>query len=119
MRDIRKIRLRQMIDSIIGAVLCAIGAIGLSALAVGKIWEPWAPLVFVAILLLIAVMFGARAGILGTLLAGLIFAVFLFRPLGSIQINSSVARGNLAWMLLLGISFAVLFAPPTSGFRHH
>lgn len=109
-----------MVDSIIGAVLCAIGAIGFSALAVGKSWEPWAPLVFVAILLLIAAMFGTRAGILGTLLAGLIFAVFLFRPLGSIQITSSVARGNLAWMLLLGISFAVLFAPPTSGFhRHH
>jgi K+-sensing histidine kinase KdpD len=57
-----------------------------------------------------------RAGILGTVLAALVFAVFLLPPRGTLHVANDVAKSNLAWMLLIGIAFSFLFAPPTSGF---
>lgn len=115
--EVRKRRLRQMLDSLIGALLCAIAAVGISVVALGHSWEAWVPLFFVAILLGISAKFGARAGILGTILAAIVFAGLLFRPFGSIHVRDEAARANLAWMLLLGISFSFLFAPPASSFR--
>jgi K+-sensing histidine kinase KdpD len=78
-----------------------------------------APLIFTAVLLVTAAIFGARAGILGTVLAALVFAGFLFGPLGSIQVANDSARANLGWMLLIGIGFSFLFAPPSSTIRRH
>ena len=115
--EVRRRRLRQILDSLIGALLCAIAAVGASVVALGHRWEVLVPLMFVIILVGISAIFGARAGILGTILAAIIFAGLLFHPVGSIQVSDDAARGNLAWMLLLGISFSFLFAPPTSGFR--
>lgn len=115
--EVRKRRMRQMLDSLIGALLCAIAAVGMSVVALGHSWEVSVPLIFVAILLAISARFGARAGILGTVLAAIVFAGLLFRPLWSIHVSNEAARANLAWMLLLGISFSFLFAPPSSGFR--
>ena len=103
--------MRQVVESLIGAVLCGIAATGMTVVANGRSWEASVPLIFVVILLGISAIFGAQAGILGSILAGAIFAAFLFRPLGSIQVSSDAARANLAWMLLLGISFSFLFAP--------
>jgi K+-sensing histidine kinase KdpD len=114
---VRKRRLRHMLDSLIGALLCGIAAVGVSVVALGHSWEVSVPLIFVAILLGISAIFGARAGILGTILAAIIFAGILFKPVGSIHVSDEAARANLAWMLLLGISFSFLFAPPRSGFR--
>ena len=88
-----------------------------SAVAVGHPWRVWAPLMFSAVLLLIALWYGMRAGIIGTLLAALVFAVFLVEPRGTLHAPDPAARSSLAWMLLIGIAFSFLFAPPTSGFR--
>lgn len=109
----------QLIDAAIGAVVCGLAAAITSAVAVGHSWQNMVPLVFILVLLLIAETFGARAGILGTVLAALIFAAFLFPPTRSMNIASDSARSNLGWMLLIGIAFSFLFAPPTSGFRRH
>ena len=110
-RQLRQRQMRQVVESLIGAVLCGIAAIGMTVVAIGRSWEASVPLIFVAILLGISAIFGARAGILGSILAGAIFAAFLFQPSGSIHVNSDAARTNLAWMLMLGISFSFLFAP--------
>jgi K+-sensing histidine kinase KdpD len=69
--------------------------------------------------LVVAALFGARAGILGTVLAAMVFAGFLFGPVGSIHVADESARANLGWMLLIGIGFSFLFAPPTSPIRRH
>ena len=106
-------------DAAIGGLVCALAAVGLSAAADGHTWKNLVPLIFTAVLLLIAALLGARAGILGTLLAAVIFASFLFGPIGSIQVANESARANLGWMLLIGIGFSFLFAPPTSGMRRH
>lgn len=111
--------LLRRIDSLIGGVVCAAAALGASALAAGHPWQVWVPLAFSAAPLLIAWFLGVRAGILGTLLAAAVFAFFLFSPVGSIHVASEAARSNLGWMLLIGIAFSLLFAPPTSGFHRH
>jgi K+-sensing histidine kinase KdpD len=80
----------------------------------GYHWRACVPLAFTIVLLSIALLFGSRAGILGTVLAATIFAAFLFQPLGNLGVLDTSARSNLGWMLLIGVSFSFLFAPPTS-----
>jgi K+-sensing histidine kinase KdpD len=82
-------------------------------------WKDVVPLVFTVVLLVVAAIFGFRAGVLGTVLAALVFAAFLFGPTRSLGVASDSARSNLGWMLLIGLVFSFLFAPPTSGFRRH
>jgi K+-sensing histidine kinase KdpD len=114
-----KLRTLEIVDAAIGGALCGIAAIAASAVASGHTWKTAVPLIFTAILLLNARLFGTRAGLLGTVLSALVFAGFLFGPTGSIQVANDSARSNLGWMLLIGIGFSFLFAPPTSGFRRH
>jgi len=108
-----------LMDAAIGGLVCALAALALSAAANGHGWKNLAPLIFTVVLLIIAGLFGSRAGIIGTVLAAMIFASFLFNPMGNIQVADESARGNLGWMMLIGIGFSFLFAPPTSGIRRH
>jgi K+-sensing histidine kinase KdpD len=108
-----------LMDAAIGALVCSVAAMGAIAAAEGHAWKNMVPLVFAAILMIIAALFGAKAGILSTVLAALFFATFLFGPTGSITIANESARSNLGWMLLIGIGFSFLFAPTSSGFRRH
>jgi K+-sensing histidine kinase KdpD len=108
-----------LVDAAIGGLVCALAAIGFSVVANGHPWEDIAPLIFTAVLLVVAAVFGARAGILGTVLAAMVFAGFLFGPVGSIHVASESARANLGWMLLIGIGFSFLFAPPASRLHRH
>lgn len=104
-------------DSLVGGLICGIAALGVCGFAAGHAWETTVPLIFSSLLLTVAFFFGASAGILGTLLATVVFAAVLFSPVGSVRVNSMAARSNLGWMLLIGVAFSLLFAPPTSGFR--
>jgi K+-sensing histidine kinase KdpD len=108
-----------LMDAAIGGLVCALAALALSAAASGHGWKNLAPLIFTGVLLLIGGLFGSRAGIIGTVLAAMIFASLLFNPMGNIQVADESARGNLGWMMLIGIGFSFLFAPPTSGIRRH
>ena len=110
-----KLSFLRRVDSLLGGLVCGIAALGVCTLAAGHPWKTVVPLVFCAVLLAVAVVFGARAGILGTLIATLVFAAVLFAPLGSFRVTNAAARANLGWMLLIGLSFSLLFAPPTSG----
>ncbi|HSM85437.1 MAG TPA: DUF4118 domain-containing protein [Candidatus Limnocylindrales bacterium] len=103
--------------SAVGALLCVLGAVLASAIADGHSWRSTVPLAFTIVLLAVAVIFGARAGIFGSVLSALVFAGFLFTPLGSFRVVNDAARTNLGWMLLIGISFSFLFAP--SGSNYH
>jgi len=108
-----------LMDAAIGGAVCALAAVGASVAAEGHPWKNLVPLIFTVVLLVIAALFGTRAGIFGTVLAGLVFAGILFGPVGSIQVANDSARTNLGWMLLIGIGFSFLFAPTSSGFRRH
>jgi K+-sensing histidine kinase KdpD len=108
-----------LMDAAVGGLVCALAALALSAAANGHSWRNLAPLIFTGVLLIIAGLFGSRAGVIGTLAAALIFASFLFSPTGNIHVTDDAARGNLGWMMLIGIGFSFLFAPPTSVIRRH
>ncbi len=112
-----RLRLVRKADPIIGALLCGAGAGMVTLVAANYTWRVFVPLAFTLVLLLISLIFGARAGIIGTLLAAAVFAAFLFPPLGNISVIDDGARSNIAWMLLIGFAFSFLFAPPTSGLR--
>ena len=100
-----------------GAVFGVLAAGAASLVAAGHAWEVWVPLAFSVVLLVIALSFGTRAGVLATLLAASIFAVFLFQPTGSLRVAASTARANLGWMLLAGLASSLLLAPPTTSLR--
>jgi K+-sensing histidine kinase KdpD len=108
-----------LMDAALGGLVCALAALALSAAANGHSWKNMAPLIFTVVLLIIAGLFGSRAGIIGTVVAAMIFASFLFNPMGNIQVTDEAARGNLGWMMLIGIGFSFLFAPPSSGIHRH
>jgi K+-sensing histidine kinase KdpD len=114
-----KLWIMPLMDAAIGALVCSLAALGAIAAAEGHSWKNMVPLVFAAILVVIAALFGAKAGILSTVLAALFFATFLFGPTGNIAVANESARSNLGWMLLIGIGFSFLFAPTSSGFRRH
>jgi K+-sensing histidine kinase KdpD len=96
---------------LMGGAICILAALAAVALASGRPWQAWMPLVFSVVPLLTARFFGTRAGVLGTLLAAATFAFLLFSPLGSLRVADATARANLGWMLLIGIAFSLLFAP--------
>jgi K+-sensing histidine kinase KdpD len=106
-------------DAAIGGLVCALAALALTVAANGHSWRNFAPLIFTVVLFIIAGLFGSRAGVIATIVAALIFAGFLFSPTGNIHVTDEAARGNLGWMMLIGIGFSFLFAPPTSGIRRH
>lgn len=112
-----RVHILRRIDFLIAGVGCALAAGVACAVAAGHPWQVWVPLIFSGVLLAMARLFGSRAGVLGTLLAALVFALFLFHPLGSVRVANEAARANLGWMLLIGIGFSFLFAPSSSGVR--
>jgi K+-sensing histidine kinase KdpD len=104
-------------STLAGVLLCFVASLVTGALASGYAWRAEVPLIFTVVLLMVALLFGAWAGVLGTLLSGLVFATHLFPPLGNLRVASDVARSNLGWMLMIGIAFSFLFAPQKSALR--
>lgn len=100
-----------------GGILCFVAAILAAVFANGHAWQVDVPLAFTVVLLVVALLFGARAGVIGTLLAALVFATHLFNPMGSLRIASNAARSSLGWMLMIGIAFSFLFAPQKSSLK--
>jgi K+-sensing histidine kinase KdpD len=102
----------QMIRAAVGTALCA----ALAALSVllfsGNAHKSWLPILFISVLLVASLRFGALSGVIGGIAAALIFAAFLFSPLGTIRVEAEEARNNLGWMLLVGIP-ASYFAAAT------
>ena len=93
-------------------VLVCVGVAGFSAALFGR--QPsakWLPIVFLAVVFLVAVRFGTLVGIIGSVTAAVIFAYMLFAPLRSVVVTDPAARGNIAWLLLGGTVISFLLAP--------
>jgi integral membrane sensor domain MASE1 len=73
------------------------------------------PITFLAIVFLVSVRCGVLSGILGSLAAALIFAMFLYPPLGSPQIESKAQRSNLGWLILGGFTISYLLGSSPGG----
>lgn len=95
----------------VGVGLSTAGAWLLAHLFAGSAKGAFLPIWFLIVLVALAIRYGLAVGILGSLSAALVFAHFLFSPLGSWHVSDSIARQNLAWMILGGVSLPFLFAP--------
>jgi K+-sensing histidine kinase KdpD len=96
---------------VLGVLVCA-GAAASSVALFGR--HPaanWLPIVFLAVVFLVAIRFGTMVGILGSLAAAVVFAYLLFPPMRSVAVTDPAARGNIAWMLLGGTIISFLLAP--------
>jgi len=95
-----------VIDTAIGAAMCGIAAAALSLLMANVPGKPLLPLLFIIVLVAAALRYGVLSAILGSVMATMIFAYFLFVPVGSLTVKKGDARNNLAWMLVVGIPAA-------------
>lgn len=68
------------------------------------------PIVFIVVIILCARYFGAVAGILGSVLGSLLFAVFLFKPYGSVHVNDPQALSNLGLLVFAGTALSYAFS---------
>lgn len=87
----------------LGSCLCSTAAAIATILFDESPAKAYIPLLFLVIIAFIAIWFGNGAGILGTVIAGTVFATFLYRPLLSPLIADPVPRDHVIWMVLLGI----------------
>jgi K+-sensing histidine kinase KdpD len=74
-------------------------------------WQICLAIWFLAVIMVIVFRFGSLAGVLGTILSGMIFAAFLFEPLGRLAVQNNDQKNNLMWMVLLGLAIS-LFGQP-------
>ncbi len=96
----------------VGVILCSTAAGGLAYLFRDRSFEGWLPLLFIGVILITAILFGNMAGVVGTLLSCIIFAMFLFQPRRSLIVSNLASRANLIWMVMLGLVLSYFFGSP-------
>ncbi len=114
-----KLLRRNVMLPVIGVAISAWCAGLLSFIFEGRHHGAIVPVAFIVIVTLVAIRFGAPAGMVGALTAAIIFAYFLYKPLGSVSVDDPKARMNLAWLVLGGLAFSYLLAPPGTGAQRH
>jgi K+-sensing histidine kinase KdpD len=95
----------------IGTFLSAVFASVLAFLFHRSPVRGFLPLAFVVVLVLLSREFGVSVSLMGSLTATIIFALFLFPPLGSARVESENARMNLGWMVLSAVAVSYLLYP--------
>lgn len=110
------------LNVVFGTALSALVAIAGSLFFARSSWRGLLPLMFVAVLVLLAGRFGVTVSLTGSLLAALIFSLMLFAPMGSTKIESASARASLGWMIIGSVAISYLLYPSqrvgSSGRRH-
>ncbi len=99
-------------------VVCAASAVVAGLLFGSRSSRFVIPIVFIALLVLGAMRYGALVGVVGSVLAGGIFAYLLYPPLHSLQVQDSGDRSQLAWVVLAGVALSYLLAGPGPHARH-
>lgn len=102
---------RSAVRTFLGILLSTAAAGAVSAL-VRHHAANWVPIGFLLVVLIVALWFGTAAGILSSLLAALVFAIWLYAPVGHVAVQSAGARANLGWMILAGTSLSFLLSTP-------
>jgi K+-sensing histidine kinase KdpD len=107
--EARRFSLRNITHSWLGTGSCVVAAAGLTAVFYGSSFKNTLPFIFIAVVLIVTLLFGREAGVLGTLGAALIFASVLFEPRPSLAMNDPTAQTHLIWMIVIGVVVADLF----------
>lgn len=109
-------RLRRWLPLSLGTCFCSVAATISTILFDGNPAKAYIPLLFLVVIALVAIWFGNGAGIVGTVIAGAVFATFLYQPILSPLITDTTARDHVIWMVLLGIVISdLLGAYSTTG----
>ena len=80
--------------------------------------KPAVPVLFALLLVSITHFFGRVAGLLCALVGGLIFAVFLFEPYGSLVVSSTTDRVTLFCFTIVALVLVYVFPQPHSNERY-
>jgi K+-sensing histidine kinase KdpD len=102
-----------------GVLVCCSGALSLSFLFQHSRWKGSVPILFLALIAVVALRCGMVAGTWGTCVASAIFAAFLFPPIGSLSVADADQRLNLAWFLVGGLAISFLFGTTRDGGEHN
>ena len=94
----------------IASLICGVGALLLSWIFKSSASRALIPLVCLVLIVIIAVRYGARSGIIGSILATIVFSMALFPPLGNWRVEDQTERANVVWMLLGGVSLSYLLS---------
>ena len=96
----------------LAALVCSSFAFVVSVAAQKKSDNSTIPLWFLAVVLVVVLRYGALAGVLATTLSGLVFATYLFEPLGTVAIEDADQKNSLMWMLIIGLAMSLFGRPP-------
>jgi Kef-type K+ transport system membrane component KefB len=102
----RRSMLGRILRPVAGLVICSVLSVGASLLFRESSFRKWVPVLFLLFVVFIARILGRLAGVLGTCIAALIFAMFLFSPVGSWVVLDESARNTLGWMTLAGVAIS-------------
>ena len=92
------------------SLVCGIAAVLLTWVSKSSTSRSLVPLVCLVFIVIVAIRFGARSGIIGSILATIVFSFALFPPLGRLRVSDQTERANVVWMLLGGISLSYLLS---------
>jgi K+-sensing histidine kinase KdpD len=98
-------------STITGLAICTGAAVSTAIIFDQTPWRGIVPIIFLIVILALAILFGTAAGIIGTLVSAMIFAYWLYPPIGNLAVQNAGARSSLAWMLLGGLVISYLLAP--------
>jgi K+-sensing histidine kinase KdpD len=107
--------LRPYLKTLLGVLICAWSAALMSFIFQGRSSRFILPVVFLGIVFLVSNRYGVSAGLLGSAVAALIFATFLYAPVGSPLIADKTARSTLGWLVLGGLTISYLLGSTTGG----
>lgn len=96
-------------DATLGFVACAAAAGVITAFLRRSSGVESLPLLFLVIVAVVAHRFGTSGAIVGLVSGGIVFAEFLFPPIGELRIDDDPARTNVVMMLLFGMAVAYFY----------
>lgn len=94
----------------LASLICGVAAALLSWFFKSSASRALVPLVCLVFIVIVAIRYGARSGIIGSILATIVFCFSLFPPLGALRVDDQTERANVVWMLLGGISLSYLLS---------
>ena len=97
----------------LGFLICTVASLVITVLLRNSEAPDSIPILFLVVVGLVAWFLGSLAAALGLLGSSLVFALFLFPPIGHLAVHAQSARTNLLMMLLFGIAVAYFYGDRT------
>lgn len=97
----------------LGFLICSVASAVIVLLLRNSEAPESVPILFLLVVGMVAWFLGSWAAGLGLLGSSLVFALFLFPPIGSLSVRAESARTNLLIMLLFGIAVAYFYGDRT------